>query len=403
MPQFIGKNGIQRGGAIRRNIIGIPQGQTEAVKPVIPIKPVEPIKPVIPIKPVEPIRPIEPPKPRDYSRVKRIAKNVGSAVVTTAAIAGTAVVATAALAGLAIGGHSLYSRYEMRNLYRNAIQIDPMPFGEDVAGNINLGGDENIIDLLAEDEQPRLGPVNLGPPYVVPVRDFPNPVSIPVLEETNIIRLFSMSNAKLANELPRLTFDQLGAILLKLKDESYVDNLISSGITKEKIDELRSNIEKEQIMQDSDESDEGDVNVLGEEQITSLFSMDPLQVITELANLSFNQLDDITLKLTTEPYLANLKRSGISDKKITDMTLEVQRAQAMKETGASDVEEKSGDESEILKIVGFDMPELDVLQPVRPPPTATYSASSSGSALLSSVAPSSVSSAGLLSGFFSSG
>lgn len=98
MTHYIGRNGIQRGGAIRREIIGIPSNKTEEKKP------------------------------RNYAGVKKFAKNAGIAVASIAAVG-----------GLAMGAHSLYRRYDMRQLYNNALIMNPAdPLGENIA--LRLGG-----------------------------------------------------------------------------------------------------------------------------------------------------------------------------------------------------------------------------------------------------------------------
>ena len=111
MTQYIGRNGIQRGGAIRREIIGIPPNKTEK-------------------------------KQRNYAGEKRVAKNVGIGLASVGAVA-----------GLAVGAHSLYRRHQMRQLLNDALIVDPVdPLDRNMAqalgGLIEVPPYGDDVDLL---------------------------------------------------------------------------------------------------------------------------------------------------------------------------------------------------------------------------------------------------------------
>ena len=241
MYNYNRKSGLQRGGAIRRNIIeNAPEEKKDK-------------------------------KPRDYTKAKRIAKNVAIGIA-----------ATAAVTGLAVGGHSLYDRYQMQQLH-NAINLlglppvgpPPAPLGQPPLPLVQII--PAALRAPAPIPRPDVGfeldledlEGNIARPFVSSrarnvLRAWehqPERSSLAVSSSIDAIVLellfYKRANKEklLKTYLSNLTEDRLVELFESLSDEGFVGKIIAQGNSIADMRSILEDLRKEAILREENEEE----------------------------------------------------------------------------------------------------------------------------------------------------
>jgi hypothetical protein len=241
MYNYNRKSGLQRGGAIRRNIIGnAPEEKKDK-------------------------------KPRDYTTAKRIAKNVAIGIA-----------ATAAVTGLAIGGHSLYDRYQMQQLH-NAINLlglppvgpppaligpPPLPLVQIVPAALQapapiprpaVGFELDLQDLEGNIAQPFVS--SRARNVLRAWGQQPERSTLAGSSSTDAIIMellfYKKKNKKklLKTYLSNITEDKLVELFESLSDEGFVGRILAKGHSIEDMRSILEDLRKEAILREEDEEE----------------------------------------------------------------------------------------------------------------------------------------------------